>query len=172
MTFGMGVEHTFFYEMIGDGEFSGVGQSWLSYNDNSRQVSLVVPRIVDYLKGLQSTTQVVTLASTQTGFDAPDFKSYIWTVTGGRTVAAVWFGNHAPYKANVAPAPQSCTVSFALDHPHYYNGSFVLDLITGATNPVLEPGVANPNGLAQWTDYYGSIANIYVSKRPLLIVVQ
>ena len=40
MTFGMGVEHTFFYEMLGDGEFSGVGQSWLSYNDNSRQVSL------------------------------------------------------------------------------------------------------------------------------------
>ena len=172
MTFGMGVEHTFFYEMIGDGEFSGVGQSWLSFNDNSRQVSLVLPRIVDHLNGLHSTTQHVTLASTQSGFDATDFKSYIWTVTGGRTVAAVWFGNHAPYKANVAPVPQSCTVSFALDHPHYYNGSFVLDLITGATEPVLEPGVANPNGLPHWTDYYGSIANIYVSERPLLIVVQ
>jgi hypothetical protein len=172
MTFGMGVEHTFFYEMMGDGEFSGVGQSWLSYNDNSRQVSLVLPRIVDHLNGLHSTTQNVTLASTQSGFDATDFKSCVWTVIGGRTVAAVWFGNHAPYKANVAPAPQSCTVSFALDHPHYYNGSFVLDLITGATEPVLEPGVANPNGLPNWTDYYGSIANIYVSERPLLIVVQ
>jgi hypothetical protein len=172
MTFGMGVEHTFFYEMMGDGEFSGVGQSWLSYNDNSRQVSFVLPRIVDHLNGLHSTTQNVTLASTQNGFHAADFKSYVWTVIGGRTVAAVWFGNHAPYKANVAPAPQSCTVSFALDHPHYYNGSFVLHLITGATEPVLEPGVANPNGLPYWTDYYGSIANIYVSERPLLIVVQ
>ena len=172
MTFGMGVEHTFFYELIGDGEFSGVGQSWLSFNDNSRQVSLVLPRILDQLDGLHPTTRHVTFVPTQSGFDVTDFKSYVWTVTRGRTVAAVWFGNHAPYKADVAPAPQTCTVWFTLDHPHYYNSSFVLDLITGATEPVLEPGMVNPNGLPQWSSYYGSIKNIYVSEQPRLIVVR
>ncbi|HEX3444845.1 MAG TPA: cellulase family glycosylhydrolase [Chthoniobacterales bacterium] len=172
MSFGMGVEHTFFYEMIGDGEFSGVGQSWLSFYDNSRQVSTVLPRILGNLGGLHPTTRHVTLVSTQSGFDTTDFKSYVWTVTRGRTVAAVWFGNQVPHKVNVAPAPQNCTVSFTLDHAHSYNGSSVLDLISGATEPVLEPGVANPNGLPQWTAYYGSIANIYVSEQPLLIVVR
>jgi hypothetical protein len=48
----------------------------------------------------------------------------------------------------------------------------VLDLITGATEPVLEPGMVNPNGLPQWSSYYGSIKNIYVSEQPRLIVVR
>ena len=163
----LNVAHTFIYDFI---DFQTPSyQSVYSYYGHPQQTYFVIPRILSALTGLSGApTKKFTISEESATFDAVDVLSYVYTVANGKTVGAIWFGNHA---AGTFGTTGTCTVQFPLQHTHIWAQSEILDTLTGLTTPILEPGVANPSLQPQWT-YQLTIANVTVSEDPQLIIVK
>jgi hypothetical protein len=164
LAFGLNVEHNFIYDFM-DSSSQGV----IYPNLKPKQAYNVTNRLVPALAGLSSIGSVVTVAAYDANWDAADFKGFVFNAAGfNPTVAAVWFGNHNTTTGR--PKPSVATLSFPGTSSRTSGQTTILDLLTGTTTSVLEPGVANPNNAPQWVGT--TIANITVSDTPILIIVQ
>jgi hypothetical protein len=167
LAFGLKVEHNFIYDFM-DSSAQGVIYPTLK----PKLVYYVLrDRLIPSLAGLSSIGSVVTVTAHDANWDATDFKNFVFNAGGlNPVVAAVWFGNHNTTTGR--PNPSVATLSFPGTGSHTSGQTTVLDLITGSSTTVLEPGVPNPSNAPQWVSATGPIANITVSDTPILIIVQ
>jgi hypothetical protein len=169
LAFGIGVEHSFLFQFLG----SSVPQSVVGFNRDPLQAYfLIKDRIMPLLSGVASRGSIVSATNQDANWDAPNFKNFVFSNPNSYTVAALWFGNHSSRSDEGAPNSSVATVSFPLRASHKYGQSYVLDLITGAAETVLESNQSNPNHQPQYTGAGSVINYVTVSGNPVLVVVK
>jgi hypothetical protein len=172
LSLGEGVDHTFLYTFANTDTTKGPGcnfaQSTMSRYYNPQQSYFMLQRLIAALSGAATIHGRVTAIGARATI-AADLYSEVFAVPGGRTIAALWLGNHAP-SIESAPAAGTINVKFALNHSHYYRQASCLNIITGVSTPVIEPHDPNLNGWPQWNES-GVITNVPVSDQPVLLLV-
>jgi hypothetical protein len=154
---GLGVEHSFIYELKDIGpELYGVDSS---NPIKPKTAFYVVQRIISTLAGVQGGTSFVTVNSVANG-DVADVQAFAYHGSINKTVVAFWFGNHDP---RTPPPPSTCQLTFTLPHP--CTNPYVMNAITGTQVP-LSSYSWSQNG------NQFSVAGLPISDQPLIIVMQ
>jgi hypothetical protein len=165
LSFALGIDHTFLYDFY---DQTGVQTTLNNPLFVPMQSYYVVQRVLAQIGTMPPTSVHCTVTGPNTAFtnSLANFKSFVFSL-GGRTVAAVWFGNVAPLKIIVENntlitsgnvPPRTATISFP--HGSMTEPIQVLDSVSGDLQfrPQSDYG---PNGIF-----------LTVTDRPQFITIQ
>jgi hypothetical protein len=120
-----------------------------------KQAYFTLQRLASNLAGCTAQPGNVNLLSSS-GFNSADFKSVLFQGPGGKTVAALWIGNHDIY------LPLSGTVSISFHLAGGAGSHYALNVVSGNSFPL-------PSLDSNYTFW---VNNLQISDEPVLIFVQ